>query len=102
MEIDVKALYEQVQNEDAMVWIDVRTVEEFNSERPDADVVKNLPLDQITKLNLPKDHKIYVSCLSGRRSQAARDLLIARGYTHVINVTGGYVAWQDAGLPILN
>jgi len=102
VEIDVKTLYEQVQKEDSMVWIDVRTVEEFNSERPHSDVVKNLPLDQITKLDVPKDQQIFVSCLSGRRSQAARDLLIARGYTHVINVTGGYVAWQEAGLPILN
>jgi rhodanese-related sulfurtransferase len=102
MEISVTALYEQVLKEEELVWIDVRRCEEFKSERPNSGAVKNIPLDQITTLDLPKDQQIFLSCLSGRRSQAAKDLLIARGFTNVVNVTGGFVAWQDAGLPVHN
>ncbi|MBL4747537.1 MAG: rhodanese-like domain-containing protein [Magnetovibrio sp.] len=100
MDITVTALYERLQNTSKIAWIDVRSLNDFFDKRPDSPFIKNLPLDQLNTLDLPKDQHLFVSCLSGRRSQAAKDILIARGYTHVFNVTGGYLAWQEAGFPV--
>jgi len=101
MTITVKALYERVQNDPSLVWIDVRTTDEFKAERPNTPIVKNLPLDQINTFSCPKDQDVYVSCRSGKRSQAAKNILIASGYNHVFNVTGGFIAWESENLPVI-
>jgi len=40
-----------------------------------------------------------VHCKSGYRSMIASSLLQRAGFRNVINVTGGYDAWVQAGLP---
>lgn len=42
---------------------------------------------------LPKDQDIYIHCKSGMRSARAVNLLLANGFTRVINVSGGIDAW---------
>ena len=42
---------------------------------------------------LPMDRDIYVHCKSGMRSAKAVGMLMERGFTRVINVTGGIDAW---------
>jgi rhodanese-related sulfurtransferase len=49
--------------------------------------------------DLPKDRVILVVCRSGGRSSAAARELSAAGY-EVINMRGGMIDWQSAGLPI--
>ena len=39
-------------------------------------------------------------CGSGLRSQIAASLLQKHGYPRVRNLTGGFEAWEDAGLPV--
>jgi rhodanese-related sulfurtransferase len=41
----------------------------------------------------------YVICRSGGRSGRACEYLTARGVA-AVNVTGGMLAWQDAGFPV--
>jgi hydroxyacylglutathione hydrolase len=41
-----------------------------------------------------------VICGTGYRSTVAASLLATRGYTNLINVVGGMVAWNDAHLPV--
>jgi hydroxyacylglutathione hydrolase len=48
--------------------------------------------------NLP----IAVHCKSGYRSMIACSLLQKAGFQRVINVAGGFDAWQQAGLPIVS
>lgn len=43
---------------------------------------------------------IVVQCRSGARSAIGASILQARGAKHVINLTGGYLGWTAAGLPI--
>lgn len=60
------------------VLLDVRTPEEFYAGHvPGA---KNLPLDQLASLNLPKEQPIFAYCLSGSRSAQACAWLKRRGY----------------------
>lgn len=44
---------------------------------------------------------VAVYCQSGVRSRLAAQQLIALGYEHIINMTGGYRAWQAAKLPFV-
>ena len=60
------------------------------------------PLDnfKISAPELDRDTAIAIHCKSGYRSMIACSLLQRAGFSHVINVIGGFDAWQQAGLPI--
>jgi len=49
---------------------------------------------------LPRDRPLVISCQGGSRSSIGASLLRARGFTNVINFTGGFAEWQKAGLPV--
>ena len=60
------------------VLLDVRTVEEYRSGHvPGA---RNLPLDRLKELDLPKDRPLFAYCLSGGRSAQACAWLKKQGY----------------------
>lgn len=100
MNISVTDFYNKVQAGDFEHWVDVRTTAEFNSERADCMLMKNHPLSEIETLNLPKDSEIYLSCHTGARSSKAQKRLQELGYTRVINIEGGLLAWRAAKLPL--
>jgi rhodanese-related sulfurtransferase len=64
-----------------------------------------LPFDRAADLidRLPGDKaaKIVVYCRSDRMSRIAADVWAAAGYTNLINLEGGFVAWEAAGYPLL-
>jgi sulfur-carrier protein adenylyltransferase/sulfurtransferase len=47
--------------------------------------------------SLPADREIIVHCKMGMRSARACEMLMARGFTRVRNVTGGIDAWLAEG-----
>ena len=49
---------------------------------------------------LPKDQPIVAMCRSGRRSAEAAATLARLGFTNVSQITGGVMAWEQAGLPL--
>lgn len=55
--------------------------------------VQTMQVDEIEDL---KDETVYVYCRSGNRSGQACLILGTMGFTNVINVTGGMLAWQEA------
>lgn len=48
------------------------------------------------------DHNtaIYLYCLGGTRSNAAANQMKAQGFTHIKQLSGGILAWQNDKLPI--
>ena len=56
---------------------------------------------QIGNLAIPKDNSIGVVCATGQRSSTAIGLLLQHGWHHLYNVTGGMVAWADAGFEMV-
>ena len=80
--------------------IDVRKRSEF--EEGHVPLATNIPLAElVTRLNeVPRDRAVIVHCQGGTRSAIAASVLRAHGVAHVSNMTGGFDAWQVAGLPV--
>ncbi len=59
------------------------------------------PLDnfKVSPPELNQDAPLAVHCKSGYRSMIASSLLQRAGFRHVLNVAGGFDAWQHAKLP---
>ena len=62
------------------------------------------PLDnfRVSPPELDHDAPVAVHCKGGYRSMIATSLLQRAGFKHVINVTGGIDAWQQAQLPTVS
>lgn len=84
----------------AALILDVRERDEFSVLRVPGAVL--LPLSELADgvERLPRDRPLLVMCASGKRSLVAADHLGRRGFGEVTNVTGGIIAWRDAGLPV--
>lgn len=73
------------------LWLDVRTPEEFRTGYIDGAI--NIPVDQllarIQAISPNKNSPLHLYCRSGRRSEAALQMLKRLGYTNITN-HGGY------------
>lgn len=78
--------------------LDVRKPGEFESQHIEGAI--NYPLDYINhpEINLDKDGKYLVHCKTGYRAVAAMSLMLQRGFTHVVDVDGGFEAVLAQGL----
>ena len=56
--------------------------------------------EQMEKTGVKTNKTVAVYCRSGRRSKAAANALVQMGYT-VIDLDGGILAWEKAGMPIV-
>jgi len=85
--------------------IDVRTPVEFREIH--VEYARNLPLDRLDPAALRKelqgnpDAPLYVICRSGSRGRQACDKLAAAGFTQAVNVEGGTLACESAGVPVV-
>ncbi len=96
-EIDVNEAQKRTRN--GSFFLDVREQDEYDVLRIPGSTL--LPLSEFIERyeELPKDQEIVVHCRSGRRSLQAADYLNEHGY-NAVNVEGGILAWQEAGLPV--
>ncbi len=63
----------------------------------------NVPLSQLAgspALAKLAGRPVIVYCERGGRSRGAGSALAKQGITDVYNLSGGYRAWKDAGLPV--
>jgi rhodanese-related sulfurtransferase len=79
--------------------VDVRQPDEYAAGHPAGAV--NVPLTSLPAAidGLPEG-PIAFTCQSGARSLRATRAARTAGRSDVSNVTGGYMAWEKAGLPI--
>ena len=65
---------------------------------------KNIPLADLDKrageLDKHKAKPVIVHCGDGNRAGTGLSLLKREGFGRVVNLSGGYAAWQQAGLPV--
>jgi len=64
--------------------------------------VPNIPVGYLTDRldELPADRPLVLYCQGGARSAIGASVLRARGFENVVNMAGGFAAWQEAGLPV--
>ncbi|MEG1935458.1 MAG: DsrE/DsrF/DrsH-like family protein, partial [Rikenellaceae bacterium] len=80
--------------------LDVRTKDEFSFGAISGAI--NIPLDDLRSrlVEVPHDKPIYIYCAVGLRGYLALKILVARGYTDVKNLSGGYKTYQTAIAPL--
>jgi rhodanese-related sulfurtransferase len=108
---------------DGYAYIDVRSLGEFAAGHPEGaynvpiliegpsgySLVPNPDFVEVMQAHFPKDAKLVLGCRSGGRSLRAAQILVANGYTDVIDNFAGYEAgqgprgvelgWGRSGLP---
>jgi rhodanese-related sulfurtransferase len=92
---------QMINRQDALM-LDVREQAEFAASH--ILNARGLPLSQIEArcgdIEKFKDKPVIVYCASGNRSGAAAAALRKHGFSKVFNLSGGFAAWQQAGLPV--
>ena len=85
--------------------LDVRTPVEYREVH--VDFARNVPLDQLDPetvmqaRNGAEDDPLYVVCRTGSRGAIVCDRFRHAGFTDVVNVDGGILACEQAGLPLV-
>ncbi|MFO0548777.1 MAG: rhodanese-like domain-containing protein [Polyangiaceae bacterium] len=82
--------------------IDVREPHEYNGELGHIAGTELVPLATVAgrATEWDRDKEIVVICRSGGRSANAARQLVALGFTRVMNLRGGMLAWNQAKLPV--
>lgn len=97
MNITAQELHDKLAAGEKILLIDVREPWEHDEFNLGGDLV---PLgDLMNKMWELEDHKhddIVLYCRSGNRSGMAQGLMMANGFTHVRNLTGGVLSWMNA------
>lgn len=84
--------------------IDVREPAELVGDLGHIEGAQNLPLGQLDQHapELAQGGPILFICRSGRRSYVACEKLVALGHSESVNLEGGMIAWNEAGLGVVS
>ena len=92
------------QNGRTVEVIDVRTPLEYREIH--CEIARNVPLSDLDPKGVmnarsgASDEPLYLICRSGSRGKQACEKFLAAGFTNVVNVEGGTLAWAECGLPV--
>jgi len=82
------------------VIVDVRTPGEYEAGHVPGAV--NIPhgfiAERHAEMGVPKDAELIVYCRSGKRAGIAEEALLRAGYTNVVDMSGHWLGWDEAGL----
>ena len=87
---------------DRLQVLDVRRAPEWDSAHIEEATWWPLDNFRVSAPEIDHDVPLAVHCKSGYRSMIASSLLQRAGFRHVINVVGGFDAWQQANLPFVS
>ncbi len=100
-ELDPKAYQAEYQGNEEAVLLDVRTPEEYEAGHIEGAQLININdpsfVEKVAALDPGKTY--YINCRSGARSGRACQYMASKGFAKTINLSGGILAWEDAGLP---
>lgn len=90
------------QTGDAPRIIDVREESEYRGELGHIAGAELVPLVTLSAACTPWDRgeELVVVCRSGARSSRAAEMLVRAGFTRVLNLTGGMLAYNASRLPV--
>jgi len=89
-----------VKDRDDVFLLDVR--EQWEYDEGHIPGVTLLPMAEVPARmsEIPTDKEVVVTCRSGNRSGQVTDFLRQNGFDNVHNMSGGIVAWEDAGYEV--
>lgn len=101
-QIAVEELSRQMRAGGHVRVLDVRRPGEYAAGH--APQVENIPLDTLIRRRFTpvSDQPVAVMCQSGYRSAIGVSLLERQGLSNLVNVIGGFQAWNGAGLQVVN
>ena len=97
-EIDVQEAKQRINA--GAILVDVREQNEYDEAHIPGSHLLALSNLAENYAELPKDKPLIMQCRSGARSGQATQFLLQNGYSEVVNLKGGILAWGEADLPI--
>jgi rhodanese-related sulfurtransferase len=92
----------QLMNRDDALVVDLRPAEDFA--KGHILGARSIPLTDLgrraNELDKHKAKPVILHCGDGNRAGGGVALLRKSGFANVVNRSGGYAAWQQAGLPV--
>ncbi|PKO12824.1 MAG: hypothetical protein CVU39_22060 [Chloroflexi bacterium HGW-Chloroflexi-10] len=88
-------------NGEKFVLVDVRRADEYEAGHIDTSI--NIPLEELMSSldQIDPSSKLVLYCKSGVRSLIGTLALQMNGYTNVLSMSGGYIGWKTAELPVV-
>lgn len=95
--IQVEDLKKMIDNQEKINLVDVREISEHNEFNIGGILVPLNKIQQfeVNELEPLRNEKIFLYCRSGNRSGQACLYLESMGFTNIINVSGGILAYQE-------
>ena len=99
LNIDVQTAASLMDRDD-VVLIDVREQSEYDEGHIPG--ITLIPMSEIQQRvsEIPTDKTVILTCRSGNRSSQVFDWLKEGGYDNILNMQGGILAWEKAGLAV--
>ena len=99
--ITTEELVAMLENDD-VVLVDINLKDDARKFHIDHAKRVHIPLDElnVSLPQLPREKKIVVICLKGKRAPTAVKYLIGQGYEDVVMVEGGVQRWVMEGRPV--
>jgi phage shock protein E len=91
-----------MKNEQQVIVLDVRTVEEFEQGHiPNAVNIPHKELEaRLAELSGAKNTQVVIYCRSGRRAKVAKQVLVKSGFNQLDHLSGDFNEWTSNNLPI--
>ena len=99
-EIGADQLAEMLKNKDFLL-INTHVPYAGEIEQTDLFIDYQQAAEKISELPADKNAKIVVYCQSDRMSTIAAKVWAQAGYMNLYNLTGGFLAWEEAGYELL-
>ncbi len=92
----------RLMNNDDVIVLDVRESSEYSAGHIRDSI--HIPIGSLSKrlneLDKFKNKKVLAYCRSGNRSNTACRTLSKQGFENVNNMSGGFISWTAANLPL--
>jgi rhodanese-related sulfurtransferase len=93
--------YEQLNNSENAVLLDVRVFEEYCESRIAGAIWAGQKVVLDSLLNqLDKDAHFFIYCEKGERTKEVANILKKEKIKHIVELDGGFIAWKYENFPI--
>ncbi len=93
-QLSVKEFKQRIDAGENLFLLDVREPYEYQIAQIGGTLIPQNDVPQ-RLAEIPRDREIVVQCRSGARSQRIAEFLKQSGYSNVVNLAGGILAWSD-------